>query len=481
MNEVGELGPGQRRLLLDIAGQVAVARTPAEAARGLTVAMHNLLGCARAYCFFYDAADGTLWSEPPDERELLSGTGLVGLAVHTRQPVPVDVARAHPAYRRSIDDPAGRGTERLLAQPVVSVDGQVQAVLLAVRPAEGQEFTSDDIRRSASLAAYVAPMLEHLGRVVDASDDNEDSSREFGREAALALARPGAGHGDVIRVMPPWIPAVSWIVLAFLVFIAGFLAFGRVNQYSTGVGAIRAGDRSSVVCREAGTLDEVLVAPGDDVEKGQVLARLDDADLQAELERLDLEYHAHLRNRMRNPDDGQAAQSVLGLRAQLEAVRARLREREIRAQHAGRIVDLRGRTGQPFRPGDVVLTMSKPGEQIDLVALLPGDDRPQIEAGMRLRFQLPGYRHNYQWFEVTEVGDSVLGPAEAARLLGPEVGDVVTPTGPSVLVRARVPSKTFVARGETLEYHDGMFGEAEVRVRRESLLSVLFPWATGVL
>lgn len=479
MNEVGRVGPDQRRRMLDIAGQVAVASTPAEAARGLTVAMHDLLGCVRAYCFFYDATNGTLWSEPPDERELHPAAGLVGLAVHTRQPVPTDVARAHPAYRRSIDDPAGRGTEGLLVQPVVSMDGQVHAVLVGVRPAEGQHFTPDDIQRSALLAAYVAPMLEHLGRVADTSDDNEEPARESGRE--VAQARPGAGHGDVIRVIPPWLPTVSWIVLAFVVFIAGFLAFGRVDQYSTGIGAIRAGDRSSVVCREAGALDEILVAPGDEVEKGQVLARLDDADLQAELERLDFEYHAHLRNRMRNPDDRQAAQSVLGLRGQLEAVRARLREREIRAQHAGRVVDLRGRLGQSFRPGDVVLTMSKPDGQMELVALLPGDDRPQIDAGMRLRFQLPGYRHEYQWFEVTEVGDSVLGPAEAARLLGPEVGDVVAPTGPSVLVRARVPSKTFVARGEALEYHDGMFGEAEVRVRRESLLTVLFPWATGVL
>ena len=47
--------------------------------------------------------------------------------------------------------------------------------------------------------------------------------------------------------------------------------------------------------------------------------------------------------------------------------------------------------------------------------------------------------------------------------------------GSVVLVRARIPTNQFVVDGRTLEYHDGMRGTAEVRVRSERAVLALIP------
>jgi hypothetical protein len=68
----------------------------------------------------------------------------------------------------------------------------------------------------------------------------------------------------------------------------------------------------------------------------------------------------------------------------------------------------------------------------------------------------------------------VIGPEEARRSLGAQIGDALPITGPVVLVRAQLSTLTFEARGREYEFHDGMVGKAEVKVDHESLLSLLF-------
>ena len=110
-----------------------------------------------------------------------------------------------------------------------------------------------------------------------------------------------------------------------------------------------------------------------------------------------------------------------------------------------------------------------------MIALLPGEYRPQLKPGMELRMELQGYRYAYQHLTVADVGSEVVGPAEARRYLGDEIADAATLGGPVVLVTARLPSLTFEAEGRTRRYHDGMWGKAEVRVRSEPILVALIP------
>jgi membrane fusion protein (multidrug efflux system) len=154
---------------------------------------------------------------------------------------------------------------------------------------------------------------------------------------------------------------------------------------------------------------------------------------------------------------------------------ARLEQLTVRAPEAGVIGDVRIRTGQLIAAGDAVLTLARPDQRCSVVAMLPAQYRPQLRAGLPLRFEVAGYRYAYQEMTITAVGTQIIGPNELQRYLGQELRDTVTVSGPLVLVEATPPSPTFTVDGQSFEYFHGMSGTADARVRTESILLSLVP------
>ena len=109
-----------------------------------------------------------------------------------------------------------------------------------------------------------------------------------------------------------------------------------------------------------------------------------------------------------------------------------------------------------------------------MVAFLPGHTRPQLQPGMALRLQLQGYADADLHVVIDQVGDEVIGPAEAARLTASASMDAVPLAGPVVWVRAVLPT-TFTSEGRSYPMHQGIQGTAEVRLRSEPILSTLLP------
>jgi multidrug resistance efflux pump len=148
----------------------------------------------------------------------------------------------------------------------------------------------------------------------------------------------------------------------------------------------------------------------------------------------------------------------------------------VRAPAAGVVSDMRVRVGQHISPGQSLLSIARgQSHQPEVVAFLPGEFRPMLKPGMDLRLELQGYRYAYQHVKLMEVGDEVMGPAEARRTLGEGLADAVEVPGPVVRVAARLSSETFEAEGKVRRYHDGMQGRAEVSVRSERVLVALIP------
>jgi hypothetical protein len=170
--------------------------------------------------------------------------------------------------------------------------------------------------------------------------------------------------------------------------------------------------------------------------------------------------------------------AVRQLRQARDAARAALDDRIVRATSSGTIADLRVHPGQHVQPGDIVASTAHGSGvgALELVALLPGQDRPQLAPGMPLRLELYGYRYAYQSLVIDSVSSDVIGPTEARRVLGPGVADSLPLGGPVVLVRGRLPRDVFEADGRTFRYHDGMLGVAEVRTRTDRVLFTIFPW-----
>jgi len=144
------------------------------------------------------------------------------------------------------------------------------------------------------------------------------------------------------------------------------------------------------------------------------------------------------------------------------------------------VSDVRAHAGLVVAPGNAVATLSPQNTSFTLIALLPGHHRPLLQDGGSMRVEMRGFRYSYRWLEIESVSDRVIGPAEARRLAGPDLGDTLALDGPVVLVRARLPGDGFTARGRNVAYFDGMQAHAEAPVRRERLLFTIAPWLRGL-
>ncbi|HTJ43754.1 MAG TPA: HlyD family efflux transporter periplasmic adaptor subunit [Kofleriaceae bacterium] len=441
-------------------------------------ALLELVDADRAYCLFHDADDGALWSEAKlrsptgDDRRAIKG--IVGWAARTGLPARTSNAVADPRYSAEIDDP--ESSSQLLVHPIVGADGQVHAILVAVRRARRSEFGNTEAHLLARFAELAAPLLDQLSIHVQSQAIIEEAAGDpgiFRKEALEAQVLPK--WGDVVRVSPGWISWAYWLLVVLLIGSAVFVAVGRVATYSSGPAIVRSKARGVINVRTAGNVAEVERAPGDTIASGDVIARLDDTDQRAAVDRLEREFETQLRNHMLDPQDGSADASLRQLRLELESARTDLDQRVIRAKSDGVIGDILVRPGQHVDPGEIVASISEGAGALEVYALLPGEDRPQLAPGMQLRFELAGYRYSYRTLEIESVSSDVMSPGEAKRVLGPEVAENVPLTGPVVLVRAKLPTAEFEADGRTFRYHDGMPGAADVKVRSERIIYALIP------
>jgi len=454
-----------------------LAQTEAIAAQAIA----EMLDCERATCLFYDGDDGSLWSEARSRAagdDRIASAGLAGWSARTGLASEAAIAADDPRFFAPIDDPDGDGTDHLLVQPIIGADARVHAVLIAIRPARRPGFGTAERAVLGRFAALAAPLLDQLSIHVEGQQllaEGDEAEQLFRAEAIEAATV--AKLGDVVRAGPGWLTWSYWLLVVLLLGTTAFVCFGRVATYSSGPAVVRSKARTSITARTAGNVVDVLVAPGDRVAAGAVIAQLDDVDQRASVDRVAHEFESQLRNHMLDLLDANTEVTLRSLRQELDQARSALGERAIRTSTAGTISDVRVRTGQHVEPGDIAAATVNGDAGLEVVALLPGEDRPQLSAGMSLRLELDGYRYAYQILEIESVSSDVIAPSEARRVLGTDIAETLQIGGPVVVVRGRVALSSFDADGRTYQYHDGMFGRAEVRVHEERIIYAIIPGA----
>jgi len=92
------------------------------------------------------------------------------------RPVCVERAKDDPRYHRDVDDPGGNGDERILAQPIAGSDGQIHAVVIAIRTGNvGDELVRYTAENTIDLA------------IVGGADDHARKLLDKGRCSVLVL------------------------------------------------------------------------------------------------------------------------------------------------------------------------------------------------------------------------------------------------------------------------------------------------------
>jgi membrane fusion protein (multidrug efflux system) len=430
---------------------------------------------------FFDASSGSLWAQSKqlassDDRVAVSG--MAGWSARTGLACASTVSGDDPRFDALIDDPDGDGADQLMVQPIIGADARVHAVLVAVRSARAAPLGAEDANVLARFAGFAAPLLDQLSthiegmEILDAEADASAAPR-FRKEAVEAA--DVRRWGDIVRVSPRWLSWGYWMLVVLLAGSVAMLVLGRVATYSTGPAVVRSMARTTIVARTSGNVSTLAVAPGDRVRAGAPIARLDDVDQRAAVERIERDFETQLRNHMVDPGDQAADSALRSLRQALDQARTALEERTIVAPADGVISDLRVRPGQHLEPGDIAASVVDGDAGLEVVALLPGEDRPQLAPGMTIRLELTGYRYAYQSIVIESTSSDVIAPAEARRVLGAEVAEGMRLGGPVVIVRGRIPSLSFDADGRTFTYHDGMLGTAEVQIREERIMFALVP------
>jgi membrane fusion protein (multidrug efflux system) len=178
---------------------------------------------------------------------------------------------------------------------------------------------------------------------------------------------------------------------------------------------------------------------------------------------------------MRDLSDQGALQALTALRAGREQAQARLKARSLVAPVAGIVGDVRIHPGQYLAVGTLVASIAESDAPAYLLVILPGYYRPYLRPGMPLRVELDGFHYEYRELAIESVGEQLIGPGELKRYLGPDLADTLETTGPVVLVRAPLPSRSFSVRGRTFEFFEGMPAKAQVAVRSEPIFVAMIP------
>ncbi len=441
----------------------------------LRTACAELLAADRAHVVLCDLGQNIAWREEDADTELPLYQGLVSQVVRHGRAYWAPQAGAATGYYRPLDDPQGNGREALMLQPVHGRSGEIHAVLVVVRNEGRGPFDPFSLHLLGVIAAAAGPALDQLSWMAEAEAIIADDPDHDHLADALAARRERQRHGDIIRITPRFIGVTYWLLLVMvLVSIVG-LAVARTGRYAAGQAIVRAQGRTEVVAPIEGSLTAIDVQPGEVVEAGQVLARLDDRAAQRELARRQRAFEQQLRRRLHDPADPSGASALAALRQQRDAAADALARLQIRAPVAGRVADVRLRPGQSIRPGEPLLVLVDDTRPLEVVALLPGHQRPELRPGMTLRLELWGYPNEYQALTVEAVDEQVVGPAEAQRLLGPQIADSLPMQGALAVVRASLPAHAFETELGPRRYHDGMQGSVELRLRDEPVVFALLP------
>ena len=247
----------------------------------------------------------------------------------------------------------------------------------------------------------------------------------FRREATLAM-QSGAEHGVPLALSPGWIRWCYRLIVGATLAAVAFAVFARVGDYARGPAVVRVLDRLDLTTATSGIVLSVDVEPGAHVAAGELLVRFHAQAEQRELAQVEREFELKLVRLLLSPHDDATRSSLASLRAAREMAAERLAERQVVAPRAGVVRNLRIRPGQLLGPGDVVLTLvDESRAEFSVLALVPGQFRPMLRAGMPLRFSLEGHPQAASDLVVEQVGDEVVGPNEMRRFLGQELGDTL--------------------------------------------------------
>ncbi|MEM1072430.1 MAG: efflux RND transporter periplasmic adaptor subunit [Planctomycetota bacterium] len=270
----------------------------------------------------------------------------MGEATDAGRPITIDLT-SDGGYRvhRRWHEASGRS-------PVATVPVRVpsgETVLVSLRRRGDMGFRRDELEQVEALMRPYAPAFTLISR---ANRSTAVHAAQSLRATTAELVRPAG-----------WIRKV---VLAGVIGLGAWIAFGSLN-YSVNVGSsVEPAESRHLAAPYAATIASVLVAPGDEVTEGQILATFDAADLRVEREQLLAEMAIAKIEEGRSLADNNSSEAAMAraeqrrASARLAEVDRRIEQATVRAPFDGRVIegDLRQRIGESLAMGDPLFKLA---------------------------------------------------------------------------------------------------------------------------
>lgn len=434
-----------RRLALqaDLAGADRVLRDAlADMTSSLTVSI------------VYPGADG-LWTLGPDDEI-------------PRDPQPiVAVGRARRAVIAS----------HTALIPVLT-SSEVIAVVVLTRNPRNPGYHPMEQMAAIALARESAAILHHLAvqHLQSAAEIEADKGGLY-RGEALEAHRTRGSEGVLVQLSPAWVRRTYPLLVATL--LIGIVAsiFITVPTYSSGHGYIKF-EGTPVVAPLGGNVEKVLVQRGQQVKRGTLLAKLNSAQEAIALTQATRDYENAMYQYLVDQTDEQTKKTLAGALTQMERAQATEEQRLVRAPVDGTVSDVRVALGTQLNPGDSMMTIVAPGTEPEVVAFLPGKDRPRLRNDMEMQVELNGFTKGREHVKLTSISTEIVSGEEIMRqILGPKLAESFRQLngGTWVIVKGRLPSRTFRADNETHFYYHGLTARTEVKIKDKAFLLTLLP------
>lgn len=354
-----------------------------------------------------------------------------------------DVELLHPVYReatmvtRATRELAERfGPATILSLPLRS-EGEVAGVLLIEREPE-KTFSAEEIeaiRLTSDLCT---------ARVVDMYR----SDRWFGARAAEATRK---GLATVVGPKHTWIKLLAIALMILVV----FMVLVRGPYRAEGSFELEAAQRRIVPARLNADLQEVFVEVGDKVQKGQILAQLDDSALRTDLAdaRAKLTEHLQAAEVAQTQGERQIALSKAeSVQAKIEQLQRQIEQAKITAPIDGTVTegDLKELLLKDIEKGQVLFRIAQL-EELRAEVAIPEDQIADVEKALE---------------RAREKGEPLTGQLAATQHPDQRVEFVVESINP--VGRAKEQENVFFVRVRLKEQpawlKPGMGGSARVTV-----------------
>jgi len=361
--------------------------------------------------------------------------------------------------------------------PVLTSSETVAVVLLTRNPRNPAYHPVEQVAMIA-LARESAAILHHLAvQHLQRQNEIKADKGALYRAEALEAHRSRGTEGAAMMLSPSW-TKIAYPMLVVTIIAACILGVWiHVPTYSTGTGIVSY-PGLPITAPAGGTVDEILVKDDQEVKQGQVLVRLHSEQESAELAAAQKEYDALTQQYLFDGNDQNLKQQLASSITRVDRAKAAVDLRLVRARRNGTVSDLRVHVSQAVQPGEPVLTIVSPGTEPEIVAFLPGRDRPRLRAGQTIQVEIEGYKKVREFATIKDVSNEVIGGQEAAKYIGLAQSDALklANTGEAwVIVHAKLPSRTFQTEQRTYRYHHGMVAKTEVKVRNQPFVVTLLP------